>query len=34
MNYQIVNFEQKTIVGVSAITGNADPKMGTIIGGL
>ncbi|MBC2724630.1 GyrI-like domain-containing protein [Desulfosporosinus sp.] len=34
MNYEIVNLEQKTIVGVSAITGNADPKMGTIIGGL
>lgn len=34
MNYEIVNLEQKTIVGVSAITGNADPKMGAVIGGL
>lgn len=30
MNYEIVNLEQKTVVGVSAITGNADPKMGEI----
>lgn len=34
MNYEIVNLEQKTVVGVSAITGNADPKMGEIISGL
>ncbi|WP_040949751.1 GyrI-like domain-containing protein [Gorillibacterium massiliense] len=34
MNYEIVNLEQKTVVGVSAITGNADPKMGEVIGGL
>ncbi|MBN7771786.1 GyrI-like domain-containing protein [Clostridium aminobutyricum] len=34
MNYEIVNLDQKTIVGVSAITGNQDPEMGTIISGL
>lgn len=34
MNYEIVNLEQKTVVGVSAITGNNDPKMSDIIGGL
>lgn len=34
MNYEIVNLEQKTVVGVSAITSNADPKMGAVIGGL
>jgi len=34
MNYEIVNLEQKIVVGVSAITSNADPKMGEVIGGL
>lgn len=34
MNYEIVKLEQKTVVGVSAITSNADPKMGAVIGGL
>ncbi|HHX55790.1 MAG TPA: AraC family transcriptional regulator [Clostridiales bacterium] len=34
MNYEIVNLEQKTVVGVSAITSNADAKMGAVIGGL
>lgn len=34
MKYEIVNLEQKILVGVSAITGNADPKMGEVIGGL
>ena len=34
MNYEIVNLGQKTVVGVSAVTGNADPKMGEIISGL
>ncbi|WP_234122934.1 GyrI-like domain-containing protein [Clostridium hydrogenum] len=34
MNYEIVNLEQKTLVGVSAITSNSDPKMGKIIEGL
>ena len=34
MDYEIVNLDQKIIVGVSAITGNADPKMGAVIGGL
>lgn len=34
MNYEIVNLEQKTVVGVSAITSNSDPKMGAVIGGL
>lgn len=34
MNYEIVSLEQKTIVGVSAVTGSADPEMSEIIGGL
>ena len=34
MNYEIVNLEQKTVVGVSAITSNSDPKMNEVIGGL
>jgi predicted transcriptional regulator YdeE len=34
MNYEIVHLEQKTVVGVSAITGNADPKMSEVISGL
>lgn len=34
MQYEIVNLEEKIVVGVSAITGNNDPQMGSIIGGL
>jgi len=34
MNYEIVNLEAKTMVGVNAVTGNDDPQMGKIIGGL
>ena len=34
MNYEIVNLDEKILVGVSAITGNNDPKMGEVIGGL
>jgi len=34
MNYEIVELEKKTIVGVSAFTSNEDPKMGEIIGAL
>lgn len=34
MKYEIVNLEEKIVVGVSAITGNGDPKMGEVIGGL
>ncbi len=34
MNYEVVSLEEKIVVGVSAITGNSDPKMGEIIGGL
>lgn len=34
MNYEIVNLEQKTVVGLSAVTGNADPKMSEVISGL
>ena len=34
MNYEIVELEQKIVVGVSAVTSNADPKMGEVIGGL
>ena len=34
MNCEIVNLDQKTVVGVSAITSNVDPKMGEVISGL
>ncbi len=34
MKYEIVNLEQKTVVGISAITSNSDPKMGEVIQGL
>lgn len=34
MDYEIVNLEQRIIVGVSAITSNSDPKMSAVIGGL
>ncbi|MBP6492176.1 MAG: AraC family transcriptional regulator [Clostridia bacterium] len=34
MNYEIVNLDKKTIVGVSAVTSNEDPKMSEVIGGL
>lgn len=34
MNYEIVNLEEKIVVGVSAITSNDDPKMGQVIGEL
>lgn len=34
MKYEIVNLDQKTVVGVSAITSNTDPKMGEVIGEL
>ncbi len=34
MKYEVVELKEKTIVGVSARTGNQDPKMGAIIGGL
>lgn len=34
MNYEIVSLEEKIVVGVSATTGNQDPNMGKIIGGL
>ena len=34
MNYEVVNLQQKIVVGVSAITSNSDPKMGEIIDGL
>ena len=34
MNYEIVNLEEKIVVGVGAVTANDDPKMGEIIGGL
>lgn len=34
MKYEIVNLEEKIVVGVSAITSNDDPNMGKIIGGL
>lgn len=34
MDYEIVNLAKKIVVGVSATTGNADPKMGEVIGGL
>ena len=34
MTYEIVNLEEKIIIGISAITSNNDPQMGDIIGGL
>lgn len=34
MDYVVVKLEEKIIVGVSAFTGNSDPDMGEIIGGL
>ncbi|MDU1314246.1 MAG: GyrI-like domain-containing protein [Clostridium septicum] len=34
MNYEVVNLEEKIIVGVSATTSNDDPNMAKIIGGL
>ena len=34
MNYEIVELEQKTVVGVSAITSSSDPNMSAVIGGL
>ena len=34
MNYEIVELKEKTIVGFAARTGNEDPQMGAIIGGL
>lgn len=34
MNYEVVNLEEKIVVGVSAITSNDDSKMGQVIGGL
>ena len=34
MNYEIVTLAEKTVVGVSAVTGNNDPKMGEVISGL
>lgn len=34
MNYEVVNLEEKTIVGVTARTGNNDPQCQAVIGGL
>lgn len=34
MNYEIVTLAEKIVVGVSATTGNNDPDMSKIIGGL
>jgi len=34
MNYEIVTLEEKTVVGVSTITGNMEPDMGEKIGEL
>ncbi|WP_244834108.1 GyrI-like domain-containing protein [Clostridium sp. BJN0001] len=34
MKYEIVNLEEKIVVGVSAVTSNDDPNMGKIIGDL
>lgn len=34
MNYEIVNLEEKIIVGLTARTGNTDPDIQKIIGGL
>lgn len=34
MKYEIVNLEEKVVVGVSARTNNTSPDMGAVIGGL
>lgn len=34
MDYDIVYLEQKIVVGISAVTSNDSPEMGTVIGGL
>ncbi len=34
MKYEVVNLEEKIIVGFAAETSNEDPQMGAIIGGL
>lgn len=34
MNYEIIELETKTAVGISARTNNAAPDMGSVIGGL
>jgi len=34
MYYEVVNLEQKTVIGLSAITSNMDKDMKTVIGGL
>lgn len=34
MNYEVIELEEKKVVGVSARTSNLDPNMGNIIGGL
>ncbi len=34
MTYEIVNLEEKTVVGVTAKTNNQSPDMGQVIGGL
>lgn len=34
MKYEVVNLEEKIVVGVSAVTSNDSPDMGAVIGGL
>lgn len=34
MNYEIVELKEKLVVGINAMTGNDEPDMGAIIGGL
>ncbi len=34
MKYEIVNLDQKTVVGISGFTSNEDPRMQAVIGGL
>ena len=34
MNYEVVELEEKVVIGISARTKNSDPQMGMIIGGL
>lgn len=34
MNYEVVELEEKVVVGISSRTKNSDPQMGMIIGGL
>ena len=34
MNYEIVEMEEKTVIGIATVTNNASPDMGSKIGQL